>query len=319
MSRRAHSPAATRLLGNGLGYAQLALGMAIFGSGTPVSKWVTDAFPVFLASGLRMAIAAAVLTPFLWFERDAVSRMTRSDWSIVGAIALIGMFGFSVFMLYGMREVSGVVGSVVMSTTPAITALGAYAFLKEHLGMLKALAVALAVAGVLVLHLGSGQGDPVEASGNLIVGSLLVLAAVCSEAGYTLLGKRASASVPPVVVAALAAWIALALFLPFALAELDGTHLGDTGWRDWLALGWWGAGTLALGSVLWYRGVAKVPGGTAAGFMGVMPVSALVLSYVLLGEAFLWIHLAGFGIVMVSVLLVAFSHAKTSRAGDSSD
>lgn len=31
-------------------YGQLALGMVIFGSGTPISKILTDAFPVFVAS-----------------------------------------------------------------------------------------------------------------------------------------------------------------------------------------------------------------------------------------------------------------------------
>ena len=39
-------------------YGQLLPGMKIFGSGTPVSKIVTQAFPVFFGSGLRMTIAA---------------------------------------------------------------------------------------------------------------------------------------------------------------------------------------------------------------------------------------------------------------------
>ena len=46
-------------------YAQLALGMAAFGSATPVSKIVTQAMPVFVASALRVAIGALVLLPFI--------------------------------------------------------------------------------------------------------------------------------------------------------------------------------------------------------------------------------------------------------------
>lgn len=72
---------------------------------------------------------------------------------------------------------------------------------------------------------------------------------------------------------------------------------------------WWGAGTLGLGSALWYTGVAKAEASVAAGFMGVMPVSALVLSYLLLGEPFRWAHLAGFAIVFAGVLLIAREHA----------
>lgn len=303
MSRNASVPWST--------YASLALGMAVFGSGTPVSKLVTSAFPVFLASGLRMALAALILLPFVLADRADVRRFDRGDWTRVAAIAAIGMFGFSVFMLFGMQQVSGVVGSVVMSTTPAVTALGAFVFLRERLGRVKAAAIGLAVAGVLVLHLGGRSGS--DAGGNPLLGMLLVFGAVCGEAGYTLLGKRASEHARPVTVAGLAAIIATALFLPFALYQWPDFDAGRTMPRDWIALGWWGLGTMALGSVLWYRGVAKVPGGTAAGFMGVMPVSALLLSYLLLGEPFVWIHLVGFAIVFASVLLIAREHAREAR------
>lgn len=51
-------------------YLQLGLGMIIFGSGTPVSKLVTQDFPVFLASGLRMLIAFLVFSPVLFLRRE---------------------------------------------------------------------------------------------------------------------------------------------------------------------------------------------------------------------------------------------------------
>lgn len=120
----------------------------------------------------------------------------------------------------------------------------------------------------------------------------------------------ASEHISPVTIAALAAGIAVILFLPFAVYQLPSFDLAQTSFTSWIALVWWGAGVLALGSVLWYRGVAKVSGSTAAGFMGVMPVSALVLSYLLLGETFKWIHLVGFAAVLAGVLLISREHAK---------
>ena len=71
---------------------------------------------------------------------------------------------------------------------------------------------------------------------------------------------------------------------------------------------------MALGSVVWYRGVSEARGGTAAGFMGVMPVSALLLSYALLGDPFRWSHAAGFAAVFAGVLLISRAHA-----GEASD
>ncbi|HCJ44130.1 MAG TPA: hypothetical protein DHV58_08965 [Erythrobacter sp.] len=46
--------------------------------------------------------------------------------------------------------------------------------------------------------------------------------------------------------------------------------------------------------------------------MAVMPLSALVLSYVLLGESFRWSHLLGFGLVFAGLVLMIVEHAKSA-------
>ncbi|HSA82550.1 MAG TPA: DMT family transporter, partial [Geminicoccaceae bacterium] len=125
-------------------YARLALGMAVFGSATPVSKVVTGAMPVFVGSLLRVALGALVLAPFVAGRWHQVRHFERRDWLLVGLISLFGMFGFSALMLYGMRMVSGVVGAVVMSTAPAVTAAGAILFMRDAPSWRKIVAIALA-------------------------------------------------------------------------------------------------------------------------------------------------------------------------------
>ncbi len=287
--------------------AQLFAGMAVFGSATPVSKIVTSAMPVFIGSILRVGLGALALAPFAWRSRDQIATFARKDWIVIALIALFGMAGFSAFMLYGMQLVSGVSGAIVMSTTPAVTAAASMLFMGDRPTANKIGAIALAVAGVLVLQLGSGADGT---GGVSIIGVLLVFAAVCCEASYTLLGKKASEHIDPVLVAFLAAALSLPLFLPFAIWQWTEFDWRGVDARAWTALIWYGAGTLALGSWLWYRAIARVEGVIAAAFMGVMPVSALVLSYVLLGEAFRWIHLLGFAIVFAGVLLISREHAR---------
>lgn len=194
-------------------YAQLALGMAAFGSATPISKIVTDAMPVFIASGLRVMLGAAVLLFAARSRLSEVNEIGRVDWLFIVLIALFGMFGFSALMLYGMKIISGTAGAVVMSTTPAVTAIGSMLFFRERPGWRAIVAIGLAVAGVLLLQIGAGQGS----RGNDWLGMGLVFAAVCCEASYTLLGKRVSAHIDPVLVACLGALIALPLFVPFAI------------------------------------------------------------------------------------------------------
>ncbi len=295
-------------------YARLGLGMATFGSATPVSRIVAGAVPVFVGSLLRLVIGALALAPLGWRSRDAIRSLGRGDWVRIGVIAVFGMFGFSVLMLYGMRSVPGVVGAVVMSTTPAVTAAAAIVFLGERLTWRKGTAVALAVAGVAVLHLGGeeGTGGGDGAGEGLVLGSLLVFAAVCCEAVYTLVGKRLSERADPGLVAFLAAALSIPLFAPMAIAEWSAGTLADLDASTWTAIVWYGAGTLALGTWLWYSGVKDAPGSVAAGFMGVMPVSAFVLSYVLLGEEFHVRHLVGFAIVAAGVVLISREHARAA-------
>lgn len=301
-----------------LTWSFLFAGMALFGSATPLSKLVVEQFPVFTASLFRVAIGAIVLLPFLGDRWMRIRALTRRDWLTVGAIALVGMFGFTTLLLHGMRLVPGVVGAIIMGTAPAVTAAGAVLFLSDHWNLRKVGSIALAVSGLFIVN---GEGwirgqapatttDPTA----LILGSALVFGAVCCEAGYTLIGKLATERLDPMLTVFLSSALAVPLFLvAAAFFEFRALDVGTASRSGWVALFAWGAGTLGLGSVLWYRGVQESTGTIAAGFMGVMPVSALVLSYVLLSEPVRTVHLAGFTVVFCGVLLMISEHARQAR------
>jgi drug/metabolite transporter (DMT)-like permease len=294
--------------------ALMLAGMACFGSATPVSRIVGRSFPVWLGSMTRMVVAALVLAPIVLLRRhqteqpslwSTVRAMDAADRCRVVAIGVVGTFAFTAFMLIGMREAPGAVGAVVMATTPAVTAIASVLFLGDHLTRWKALAVALAVAGVVVVNVFGGTGS--DAGDLVVVGSLLVFAAVCCEATYTLVGMRLSADLDPLSLTLLAAVVAVVAFLPLALWDLAGFDWSAPTAREWFGALWWGGGTMALGSVLWFMGNRKVSGTTASVFMGVMPVSALVLSYLLLDEPFEWIHVLGMATVLAGLAITTWA------------
>ena len=111
--------------------------------------------------------------------------------------------------------IPGVVGAVVMSTAPAVTAAASMLLLGDQPTWRKLVAIALAVVGVLILNL--GQGGPEEGSRSMLLGVALVFGAVCCEAAYNLLGKKATERVDPILVAGLSAALSLPVFLPLAV------------------------------------------------------------------------------------------------------
>ena len=294
--------------GKGIGVLYLVGGMALFGSATPISKLVGDVWPIFTASFLRVLLGMLTLLPFVFRNfRVEVSKIARADWIYIGLIAVFGMVGFTLFLIYGMKFISGVGGSIIMTFTPALTAMAAFLFMGSPLGRRRILAIVLGVGGVIILNVfreGFGGGE----SPYFYLGVVLVLLAISCEACYTLIGKKVTDDIPPVLVSFLACALSLPLFLILAATDYRRIDLDTVPIESWLALAWWGAGTLGAGSALWYAGISRAEGTTAAGFMAVMPTSALFLSYFLLGEAFHLVHLLGIALVAGSLGVMSWVH-----------
>ena len=296
-------------------YTQLFFGMALFGTGTPSAKIVSEAFPLFLGPFLRLAVAAFALTPLLLVYRRQLLRISRRNWIKIVVIGGVGIVAFTIFLLAGMQRVNGVVGSVVMSLSPAAMATAAVVFMGDDMGWRKFLAVTLAVAGVLVINV---SGQSIQAEGwTLVLGSVLVFCAVASQTLYSILGKQMMTELSPVVALPLIVWVATLLFAAPGLYQATSFDFSEPSLNAWIALVVWGMGPLAIGTLIWFRGLSQVSASTASGYMSAMSAAALALSYLWLGDRFYPIHVAGFALVFLSIGLVTWAHrVKEASQGD---
>lgn len=301
-----------------VGIVFLFVGMALFGSATPISKLVGEGFPVFTASTMRVLLGSLALLPFVARDlRANVASLTRQAWIEIGLISLFGMVGFTVFLIYGMKFITGVAGSIIMSTTPAITALGAFLFLQSPLDWRRILAIVFGVAGIVIINVFRQDFDDPDTP-YFYLGVVLVLLAISCEAIYTLMGKKATETLDPLFTSFMSCVLSIPLFVILAFAiDYSAADFSTVPAASWYALLWWGVGTLGAGSAFWYSGLARAEGTTAAGFMSVMALSALVLSYVLLGESFKPIHVPGIVLVLASIGLMSWVHMTSMEASES--
>ncbi len=283
--------------------------MAVFGSATPVSKLIGNELPILTASFFRVVLGSLFLLPFVikGLSKD-IKQIEKKNWIYISLISIFGMVGFTFFLIWGMKFVTGVVGSIIMSITPALTGIASYLFLSSPLGKKRVTALILGVGGVLVINM---FGDKFGFEQTLLsyLGAGLVFLAICCEAAYTLIGKRMTDTISPLLVTFLASTLSIPLFLILALFDFSDVAWSEISLQAWASLVWWGVGTLGIGSALWYSGLSKAEGSTAAGFMSIMPVSALLLSYYLLDETFYSVHIIGIVLVLTSVALMSWVHA----------
>jgi drug/metabolite transporter (DMT)-like permease len=76
---------------------------------------------------------------------------------------------------------------------------------------------------------------------------------------------------------------------------------------DLLILLYYGFGVTTVAYILWFSGVEKVPASTAAVFTGVLPVSTVMLSVLVLGEQSTTAHLVGLACVLGGIGLITRS------------
>ncbi len=285
-------------------YLDLSLAMMIVGSSVIAGKMLVASFPVFLGAGLRFALASLIAVPLLLYREKGLPRFSRKDWFYLFLQAFSGVFLFSVFLLNGLKFTSAAESGIITSTTPAVLGVISFLFLGERMNWNKCAGIGLSLAGILAINVLTPAGAEGRGA-NPLLGNALVFAAVVGEALFTVFRKLISDEITPLATMTVMSVGGLILFLPFALNDLRSFSFSGVSDWDWLPAIYYGIVVTVIGFMLWFRGVAQVSAGTAAVFTGVCPLSALLFSYLLLGEKFVPAHLLGFACVLLGVLLIA--------------
>ena len=103
--------------------------------------------------------------------------------------------------------------------------------------------------------------------------------------------------------------VSLACCLPFAVPALAQVAWSRVGAATWGLALWYTATSSIVCTVLWYRGVAEVATWQAGLATTAVPVAALGVSALLLGEAIGPFQLAGAGLVIAAIAVGALCRA----------
>lgn len=294
-------------------YGALAASMALVGSYVALSKPLVAAMPVFLLAWLRYLIGAAAMAH--WVRRPAHEAPPgRRTHALLFLQGLLGNFLFSICMLYGVSLTTASAAGVIMAAIPAVVALQSALFLRERLDRRALAAIGLAAVGIGLFSLDKGAAVHTAAAASAtwmglplaVWGNLLVLAAVCCEAAYVVIGKRLSAQVGPKRIAALINLWGLALMTPLGLwAALD-YDWGRMGAPLWALLVFYGLAASVWTVWLWMTGLRHVSAARAGVFTVMLPISAATIGVLFMGERLTLLQWLAFGVALLGLIVATW-------------
>ncbi|BAL01657.1 hypothetical protein OBV_44580 [Oscillibacter valericigenes Sjm18-20] len=265
----------------------------------------------FTITAFSLGIVLICLLPFYLTKTIQTIRMlTKSDWLMILFQAIFGIFLFRTFLLFGVGLTSTMEAGILTGTTPAITSVLAFLFLKEKLSGTTVLGVCCTVTGIILL-----QGINIlsaKFSVHHILGNMLIICAAASESIFNIISRKHKASaqaesaiqIHPMVQTLLVSAIALALSIIPALCERPLDSMSALGWKEWLAVVWYGLVVTALAFVFFYEGVKRCDAYTTAAFSGMIPLTSMLLSLLLLKEKIGCAQWIGGFLIIFSMILI---------------
>ena len=261
-------------------YAKLVL-MALFWSGVfPAVNIVLQSMGLFTSVFLRFWGAAVILLIVLRLREHRLPRPSPRESVLVIGLGLLGISVYNVLFNAGLLLVEASRAALIVPTNPAFTALFAALFLKERMGAVRAMGIALCMLGALWVLTKGNILDLTQLEVGL--GELLLILCIFMWSAYTLLGRVALSGLPAL---ALTAYVMAAGSLMLALpAWLEQDSLARATWQSWAALGYLTVFGTVLPFLWFYEGVKALGAARAAQFINLVPPLAVAESVLILGE-----------------------------------
>ena len=261
-------------------WALLAMLSVLWGGSFFFYKILVAALPPVTVAFGRVALAALALHAVVLVRRNRMPASPRLWLRFLGLGLLNNAIPFSLFAFGETRITSGL-AAILNAATPIFTVLVAHWLTAdERLNRRKAVGVLFGFAGVTVLI------GPVALSG-VATGDLLgegaCLLATLTYAFGAIYGRRFG-SLPPLQVATGQVTAAAFILLPLMLVLDRPWLLPRPGLHTWAALGGIALGSTALAYVFFFRLLAKAGATNLALVAFLVPVSALLLGALVLGE-----------------------------------
>ena len=283
-------------------FTALTTASVVWGGSIVGQKFALGSFSAVETSLLRGLGALAILFP-LWLWREGrTTAIHGKDWGILALLSL-GVLGNHLLTLFGLRYIGAASAGVIIGASPVITALLSSLVLRDIPFSAVWLGCMVSFTGVALV---SGIGTDIALGTNPWLGGTLVILGLVSWALYSIGSRRVMDRFSPLLIN----WttIFLSVLPQIPLVWMDQKVLaegfGTVSVGGWVALGYLVVFATALGQQAWLYGVQGIGPSRAGAFLNLIPVSALLLSALVLEEPIGMREVLGISLILAGVWLV---------------
>ena len=233
-------------------------------------------------ASLRVVLAGLTMLVFVLVSKKNRQGI-RENWK---ALTLVGMFSAAIpFILFAFsaRSVNAGVLAVLNASVPMMSGFIASVFFKDRLSKKQILGLVIGVIGVVILMSENLFGEQGATSGSGLLPMAYALLACVGYAAGANITRNYLEKVSPVAITAGSLIIASVIMLPVAVYEFPyGKSISLTAWIAVICIGVF---STAIALIFMNQLIKSIGPVRATSITLVIPIFAIILGYLLLGEA----------------------------------
>lgn len=268
-------------------------------------------------NAVRMIIATSVFLTGMWAAASAArrgavvsrifytsARPTRAEWWRLAGLGFIGNFIYQLAFVGGVAGTSVSNSALIIGATPVVVALTTAALGRERLGLRHWIGAATSALGIYLV-----VGHGAEFGGSHIKGDLLVMTSVMCWATYSLGAASLIKRHSPLFVTGMTfaiGCVPYVLVVSPQMMQVAWLHLSA---YVYVSVVLSALLALCLAYLIWYTGIQAIGVARTSLYSNLVPVAAMAVAAVWLGEPMTIIKIAGAAAVLTGLLLTRLGRA----------
>lgn len=274
----------------------------IWGVNFSVIKVALEELDPFVFNALRFPLAAAVLLGLLRLTRGRrwIDMPDRDDRVRLVVLGLVGNVLYQVLFIVGVDRTTAGNASLLLATTPVWTLMLSVLMGHERPPAMVWVGVTGTLGGMVLVVLG---GAGVALGSDHLAGDLLMVGASMTWSVYTVGSRDLVMRYGALPVTAWTLWAAVPGLVLLGLPGLLTLEAGTVSGKAWIAVVYAGVLAISVAYVIWYRGVRHLGNARTAVYSNLVPVAALAVAWLWLGEVPTPLQGAGALVVLAGLTL----------------